>query len=162
MKEVERFDYNKGDYAAINDNLMDIDWTSKFIGMTTEEMWIYFSNTLTDQMEKYIPITTYDMDDKKSYRQTQKKQCAWKKYKETGNKWDYVQTTNENKTNMMTRKLCRVFEYNLARNMKQNPKAFWRYCKSKMKNRSKRGDLKMADSKLTGDDDKTKAEFFFL
>ena len=33
---------------AINDNLMDIDWTSKFIGMTTEEMWIY-SNALAEK-----------------------------------------------------------------------------------------------------------------
>ena len=54
---------------------------------------------------------------------------------------------------MMTRILCRDFEYNLARNVKQNPKAFWRYCKSKMKNRSKLGDPKMADGKLTGDDE---------
>jgi len=58
---------------------------------------------------------------------------------------------------MMTRNLCRDFEYNLARNVKQNSKAFWRYCKSKMKNRSKLGDLKTADGKLTGDDE-TKAE----
>ena len=27
---------------------------------------------------------------------------------------------------MMTINLCRDFEYNLARNVKQNPKAFWR------------------------------------
>ena len=45
-----------------------------------------------------------------------------------------------------------------ARNVKQNPKAFWRYCRSKIKNRSKLGDLKMADGKLTGDDDETKAD----
>ena len=32
---------------------MDIDWKSKFIGMTTEEMRIYFSNTLPGEMEKY-------------------------------------------------------------------------------------------------------------
>ena len=58
---------------------------------------------------------------------------------------------------MMTRNLCRDFEYNLARNVKQNPKAFWRYCRSKIKNRSKLGDLKMADGKLTGEDE-TKAD----
>ena len=54
-KGTPRFNYNKGDYAAINDNLMDIDWISKFIGITTEEMWIYFSNAQGSQMEKCIP-----------------------------------------------------------------------------------------------------------
>ena len=37
--------------------------------------------------------------------------------------------------------------------MKQSPKVFWRYRKSKMKNRNKLGDLKMADGKLTVDDE---------
>ena len=60
---------------------------------------------------------------------------------------------------MMTRNMCSDFEYNLARYVKQNPKAFRRYCKSKMKkkNRSKLRDLKMADGKLTGEDE-TKAD----
>ena len=49
---------------------------------------------------------------------------------------------------MMTRNLCRDFEYNLAKYVKQNRKAFWRYCKSKMKKRSKLADLKMANSQL--------------
>jgi len=75
LKEgIPRFSYNKGDYAAINDTLMDIDWSSKFIGMTTEEMWIYFSNELTGQMEDHIPKSVpkknkKDMDDKRSYSQ---------------------------------------------------------------------------------------------
>ena len=161
LKEgIPRFNYNKGDYAAINDTLMVIDWSSKFIGMTTEKMWIYFSNELEGQMEKHIPKSVPKKNKRRKIWMTKevtakhrRKQRAWKKYKETGNKWDYVRATNEkNELTMMTRNLCRDFEYNLARNMKHNPKAFWRYCKSKMKNRSKLGDLKMADGKLTGDD----------
>ncbi|KAK2143620.1 hypothetical protein LSH36_825g03064 [Paralvinella palmiformis] len=34
---------------------MDTDRSSKFIGMTTEEMWLYFSNELGGQMAKHIP-----------------------------------------------------------------------------------------------------------
>ncbi|KAK2160569.1 hypothetical protein LSH36_130g02045 [Paralvinella palmiformis] len=30
-----------------------------------------------------------------------------------------------NELTIMTRNLCRDFEYSLARNVKQNPKAFW-------------------------------------
>jgi len=46
---------------------------------------------------------------------------------------------------------------NVAQNREKTHKAFWRYCKSEMKNRSKLGDLKMADDKL-GVEDKTKAD----
>ena len=166
LKEgTPRFNYNKGNYEAMNEKLMDIDWTTEFQGKTTEEMWKYFSNSLTGQMEKYIPKSVPKKNKRRKIWMTKevtakhrKKQRAWKKYKETGNKWDYVRATNEkNELTMMTRNLCRDFEYNLAINIKQNPKAFWRYCKSKLKNRSKLGDMNMADGILTGDD-KLKAD----
>jgi len=60
-----------------------------------------------------------------------------------GNKWNDVRDKKS---------VSRDSEYNLAGNVKQNPKAFWKYSKSKMQNRSKLGDLKMVDGKLTGDD----------
>jgi hypothetical protein len=52
----------------------------------------------------------------------------------------------------MTRKLCRDFEHDLAHNIKTNPKAFWRYPNSKLKNKPKLGDLKQEDGSLTQDD----------
>ena len=57
----------------------------------------------------------------------------------------------------MTRKLCRDFEHDLARNLKTNPKAFWRYTNSKLKNKPKLGDLEQEDGSYT-QDDLTKAQ----
>ena len=34
---------------------MDVDLTAKYIRMTTQEMWIYFSNALASEVKKYIP-----------------------------------------------------------------------------------------------------------
>ena len=48
----------------------------------------------------------------------------------------------------MTRDLRRTFELNLAKNLKSNPKAFWKYAKSKLKTTSKIGDLTRDDGSL--------------
>jgi hypothetical protein len=53
-----------------------------------------------------------------------------------------------------TRKLCREFERDLSRNIQTDPKAFWRYTNSKLKNRPKLGDLQQEDCSLTKDDSK--------
>jgi len=57
----------------------------------------------------------------------------------------------------MTRNLCREFEKDIAKNIKSDPKAFWRYTNSKLKSRPNLGDLVDEDGKLTSDDNK-KAE----
>ena len=59
---------------------------------------------------------------------------------------DHVRATQlKNELSRLTRSLCREFERDLARNVKTNPKAFWRYCNSKLKNKPKLGDLKNSE-----------------
>jgi len=57
----------------------------------------------------------------------------------------------------MTRTLCREFERDVAKNIKTDPKVFWQYTNSKLKSRSKLGDLMDGGGKLTHDDNE-KAE----
>jgi len=38
MYSMSLFNYNKGDYEAINGNLIGIDWLFKFLGLITEEI----------------------------------------------------------------------------------------------------------------------------
>ena len=57
----------------------------------------------------------------------------------------------------MTRNLCREFEKNIAKNIKADPKAFWRYTNLNLKSRPKLGDLVDGNGKLTHDDNE-KAE----
>ena len=52
----------------------------------------------------------------------------------------------------MTRNLCREFENYIAKNIKTDPKAFWRYTNSKLESRPKLSDLVDGDRKLTRDD----------
>ena len=41
----------------------------------------------------------------------------------------------------MTRNVCADFEHDLARHIQYNPKAFWKYSGTKLKAKSKLGDL---------------------
>jgi len=70
-----------------------------------EEILIYFSNVLPGQMDKYIQISVPKKNKRRKIwmikevtAKDRQKQHAWKKYKETCNKWDCVRATNENKT----------------------------------------------------------------
>ena len=55
---------------------------------------------------------------------------------------DYIRATSlKNEFTTLTCNLCRDFERKLASNMKDNPKDFWKYCNSKLKNKSGLGDM---------------------
>ena len=87
--------------------------------------------------------------------QSKKKYNSWQRYMQTGDYINYVRAARD-RDNLIksTRELCREFERDLSRNIKTDPKAFWRYTNSKMKNRPKLGDLQQDDSSLTKDDSK--------
>ena len=53
---------------------------------------------------------------------------------------------------MLVRNISNDFKPNLEKNLKHNPKDFWRYCNSKMKSQSRLGDIQDKDGKLTNDD----------
>ena len=61
----------------------------------------------------------------------------------TGDYIDYIRATQEKKKELtkMTRNLCREFEKDIAKNIKIDPKAFWRYTNSKLKSGPALGDL---------------------
>ena len=87
-----------------------------------------------------------------------KKYNSWQRYMQTGDYTDYVRAARD-RDNLIksTRKLCRDFEQDLSRNIKSDPKAFWRYTNSKLKNRPKPVDMQQEDGTLTKDDH-TKAQ----
>jgi len=92
----------------------------------------------------FIPKTQPKLDKRKKLRMNKaamtlrkKKYESWKRYTETRDYLDYVGASRDrDKLTCMSRKLRRDFEHNLARNIKANPKAFWRYSNSKLKNKT--------------------------
>ena len=119
-------------------------------------------------MTKYIPKSVTKKNGSRKIWMTReatakfrKKQRVWKQYQRNKDHLDYVRaTTEKNEFTMLVRNINKDFEQNLAKNLKHNPKAFWRYCNSKMKSKSRLGDLQDKDGKLTNDDSE-KAELFY-
>ena len=79
-------------------------------------------------------------------------------YKQIKSYADYVRDTQlKNELSQLTRSLCKEFARDLARYVKSNPKAFWWYCNTKLKNRPRLGDLKTREGVLV-QGDKEKAD----
>ena len=69
-------------------------------------------------------------------RMRRKKEKQWKRYLFTGQAHHYVAYTRTRDTlRKVTRKLKKDFERNLVLQIKENPKAFWSYVKTKTKTR---------------------------
>ena len=72
---------------------------------------------------------------------------------ETDNGRDHAEYKKErNSLRWLTRKLQREFERDLIKNLKKDPKAFWRYANSKLKTRSKVSQLFKEDGTITEND----------
>ena len=160
-KKVEpRFRYHKGDYQMMNQNILAMDWESELNPLTADKSWTLFTSVLNDQMKSHIPTSVPSKDKRRKIWMTReatakhkRKQQAWKQYQHTGERIDYIRaTTEKNEFTTLTRNLCRDFERKLAGNLKNNPKDFWRYCKSKLKNKTGLGDIRTEEGNLTSDD----------
>ena len=111
-------------------------------------------------MEQFIPkyVPTEDRRKKLWMNRTalslhKKKRHAWMKYKQTKSYADHVRATQlKNELSRLTHSLCGEFERDLARNVKTNPKAFWWYCNSKLKNKARLGDLKNTEGAVVQGD----------
>lgn len=158
-QEDPKYQYYKGDYPAINTQLQEVDWNTNLLGRSVEEAWSFTSMELNKAMSTHIPKSQPRKDKRRhiwmnhnAMAKQKRKHHAWKRYIDSGDYLDYIRATQEkNELTLLTRNLCRDFEKDIARNIKENPKAFWRYTNSKLKNRPKLGDLQTADGKLTSD-----------
>ena len=67
-----------------------------------------------------------------------KKQRLWKRYVRTNDHYDYVKfVKSKDELRKLTRRLRVNFERNIANNIKNKRKSFWKYVNSKLKSRVK-------------------------
>ncbi|XP_052786222.1 uncharacterized protein LOC128221661 [Mya arenaria] len=165
--KTKKYKYDKGDYVGMRENLSSIDWTEELKDQTTQEAWDIFSGILDTAMQTHIPTHTgggirklkrQSYMDKQGMRLAKAKQRAWKRFTDTEDPHDYQKyCTARNKLRSYTRELRKNFEEELARDVKVNPKAFWKYASSKLTVKSGVSDLKDSEGNLHGDDS-SKAE----
>ena len=86
-------------------------------------------------------------------RLKERKDQLWRIYSHSEDMLDYARYTRcRNQLRSLTRRLRREFEANLARNIKANPKAFWRYSNTRLKTKSKLDDLTDESGSTVSDD----------
>jgi len=100
-KAEPRFQYHKGDYKKMNQNLLEIDWETD---LNTEDAWTFFSSMLNDQIRKYIPTSALSKDKRRiicltmeAIAKHKRKQQTSKRYRLTGDRFDYIRATTTEK-----------------------------------------------------------------
>ena len=148
-----KFLYDKGDFAKMK-NMLDVDWEEKLSEYQddVQGMWDCFYSTLTKAEKECIPQKIiikgkYKKQmriplDHKIIGKVKKKHRAWQRFMETaeGEKYEeYVRYRNQVRN--LTRKAKRNLEKAIAKDVKNNPKRFWKYVNNKTKTRSVVPDL---------------------
>jgi hypothetical protein len=60
IDDTEKFQFFKGKYNLMSDELSDIDWDTLFENKNVEEMWNIFKSKLHNSMENHIPKRRHD------------------------------------------------------------------------------------------------------
>ena len=144
------------------DHLDEVDW-SLMGNMSLQEGWLFFYTIYEKAMDQFIfkSVPTMDCWKKLWMNLTaltlhKTKRQTWMKYKQTKSYADHLRATQlKNELSRLTCTLGRDFERDLAHNVKNNPKVFWQYCNSKLKNKPRLADLNTSEGALAqGDNEK--------
>lgn len=152
--------YQKGNYAEMIKILDSIDWKQEFkkYPNDVEKQWNFFKNIYEEVEKKCVPRKVVYINgtkskkfsiplDKNNLRKLKKKNKLWTKIRKNlaseENKLEYNRLRNQ--IRRLTRKGKKLLEKNIAKDLKKNPKSFWKYAQSKLKSRPGIPDLEMDD-----------------
>ena len=157
-KPIIKVQYEKGDYTKFKEDLSKINWADELNKHPEDvnEQWTFFKTNFSKIEIKYVPRKTVYINgklskklssplDRKTLLKIKKKNKIWSKMRKNlateEEKLQYNRIRNQ--IRKLTRKLKKMKENIIAKNAKTNPKAFWQYSQSKLKNRSKIPDLQI-------------------
>ena len=151
--------YHKGNYTKINEELELVDWGMKFENKTVQEVWDIFKDILNALIDKYIPMSTpKDYNDPwmnpSLMRYWKNKYHAWKRYSET--KSYHRKQVYKRKADLFKKKARqakRLYEKRLAKGVRHNRRAFFRYVNSKLTVRPEITEMKNEDGSLIDNDE---------
>ena len=130
--------YYKGKYDKIIEGLEKEDWKKEFENKSVQECWDIFRKKLEKLVNEFIPMTKpRDFNEPwmnwRIMRVWKRKYFAWKRYTECKGSQRYREYKKEaNKMKKEARKAKREYEKKLAREIRHNKRAFFRYVNSKL------------------------------
>ena len=142
LETKPRYQYYKGNFEAMREELENTDWES------LTGSWTTFENFFNGLVERHVPKKRYLSKKQPAWlnRTTRgailKKHKAWNKYQKcrSDQNWDLYAITRNN-TQSEIRLAKQTFEDKLIADVKENPKAFWKYVGNKSGSKSGIGDL---------------------
>ena len=150
----ERYLYRKCDLAEFASEWENVDWTSTLENCNTEEMWTLFAQKYDDCVKKYVPKSRPKKGCKpkplwmtsETLLHIKRKRHVWNKYLATRRTEDFEEYKQvRNGTNDYVKTSKRNYERTISQKVKNEPKQFWRYVKSKTKSVGGVSNLKNED-----------------
>ena len=156
---VYNYNFNKGDYNAIISALNEINWDTVFDSKGTLACYEYFNDRIYELIVRYVPQKKRKIKQKCLWLNTRVKKAIrkrnkkWKLYNATKRDIDYRKYKEcRNLVVKELRKARNVFERKLVEDVKNNPKSFYRYVRTKTKSKDRVGPLKDPAGNLIEDD----------
>jgi Reverse transcriptase (RNA-dependent DNA polymerase)/Endonuclease-reverse transcriptase len=143
----------RADWSSMKRELAEVDWT-ELDGLETDEAWTFFRDKLDMVVDRNVPVKPRGSAGKPPWlsrdilREVRRKRRIWCK---TRNKDSPEYKAVEKKVRNMIRNAKRRLERKLALENGDNSKPFYAYLKSKLKNKTPVGPLKLRDGSVISD-----------
>ena len=152
--QIPRLNLYRANYDGMRESLSAIDWYGELSLLNTDDAWNYFYNVFDNAIKENIPVN--HATSKKNIYMTREamrlkntKYRLWRKYCMTRTQSDHdAFACVRNDLRLLTRSLRHNFKQSITANIHHNPKAFWRYAKSRLKTRATYCDIHDSDGNL--------------
>uniref|UniRef100_A0A8B9PGQ4 Reverse transcriptase domain-containing protein n=1 Tax=Apteryx owenii TaxID=8824 RepID=A0A8B9PGQ4_APTOW len=148
LSKIATLDFRRANFGLFRDLLRGIPWVRALEGRGVQESWLIFKHHLLQAQERCIPMSRKSSKGGRRPAWMSKELLAkLNQKKEVYRKWKGGQATWEEYRNAVrvcrdvTRKAKARLELNLARDVKDNKKGFFKYISSKRKTRENVGPL---------------------
>ena len=160
MAPQPRLNLFKGNYGKISEDMQSIDWEHSRVSPSPTHIEYSvissrrkLSNTFPSPPNRRKKTRTFikleALYHPESKEPTPKKRDSWDLYTKSNNPVNYARFAQlRNQLRGLTRRLRACFEHNLAQDLKSNPKAFWKYVRTRMKTTSRISDLDMGNGRM--------------
>ena len=150
--------YQKGNYEKINEELDKVDWREMFAEKTVQQCWDIFKKELELLEVKHIPLfKPKDYNEpwmnRTLLRLWKKKSRAWERYSNRKGHLRYNEYKEEaKKFKKQMRQAKRLYEKKLAKGVRNNKRAFFKYVNSKLTVRPEITEMQSENGELVDSD----------
>ena len=160
------FQFSKTNFLEFGNFLNNVNWDLELQNCKAEEAWTFFQEKMTAAILRFVPQTKLRLHksppwtNNRTRLAVKEKNKAWSLYKKNKNEanWEtFTQARNKCNREIISQK--KLFEKNIASNIKTNPKIFWNYVKFSTGGQKDIPTLKNSDGNSVTDN-MEKAELF--